>query len=201
MELYEKIVILRRKKGLSQQELADKLDISRQSVYKWEQGLSSPDISKLKLLSDILDISLDILLDDSRDVTEKNSVIETEENNDNSKKSNSSKSMLDYMLMIPFGLGMGILIAMFYMFGYMSVAFLYVFLAFAVIGPVYGVILLFINASMGAGAILLSIAVIVGSIGSIYPLILASNKWRVKFLSLVKKVNNYIKNIKWRNLI
>ena len=62
MELYEKIVYLRRKKGLSQQELADKLDISRQSVYKWEQGISYPSILYLVPLTKILDCTLEELL-------------------------------------------------------------------------------------------------------------------------------------------
>ena len=40
MVLAEKIVLLRKRKGWSQEELADKLDISRQSVSKWELGVS-----------------------------------------------------------------------------------------------------------------------------------------------------------------
>ena len=82
MELYEKIVFLRRKNGLSQQELADKLEISRQSVYKWEQGLTSPDITKLPELAKIFNVTVDELLNNDIDEKElaKDKVIENLEN-------------------------------------------------------------------------------------------------------------------------
>ena len=51
MVLAEKIVLLRKRKGWSQEELADKLDISRQSVSKWELGASIPDLDKILRLS------------------------------------------------------------------------------------------------------------------------------------------------------
>lgn len=47
MELFEKINFLRKSEGMHQQDLADTLMVSRQTVYKWEQGITSPDISKL----------------------------------------------------------------------------------------------------------------------------------------------------------
>lgn len=47
MNFSEKVMVLRKKKGWSQEELADKLDISRQSVSKWESGTSIPDLIKL----------------------------------------------------------------------------------------------------------------------------------------------------------
>ena len=47
MMLSEKIMTLRKKKGWSQEELAEKLDISRQSVSKWESASSLPDIDKI----------------------------------------------------------------------------------------------------------------------------------------------------------
>ncbi len=64
MTLSEKIQLLRKKCGLSQEELAEKLDVSRQSVSKWEQGQALPEMSKLILLSEIFGVSLDFLLKD-----------------------------------------------------------------------------------------------------------------------------------------
>ena len=47
MTLAEKIALLRKQKGWSQEELADKMDISRQSVSKWESAQSVPDLDKI----------------------------------------------------------------------------------------------------------------------------------------------------------
>ena len=106
----EKLKELRRKKGLSQQELADKLDISRQSVYKWEQGISYPEITKLPELAKLFDVTVDDLLNDSIDLT----VVKEEP----IKKEQvvNRRGMVDYLLMIPIGLFFGILLFMFYVF-------------------------------------------------------------------------------------
>lgn len=60
--LNENIKNLRKSKGLSQEELAMKLNVVRQTVSKWEKGLSVPDSSMLILLADELDTSVSILL-------------------------------------------------------------------------------------------------------------------------------------------
>ena len=52
----------RKKKGLSQKELADKLHITDKAISKWERGLSFPDISMLIPISEVLDITLYDLL-------------------------------------------------------------------------------------------------------------------------------------------
>ena len=53
MILAEKIVKLRKGRGWSQEELAEQLDISRQSVSKWEGGLSVPELDKIIRMSEI----------------------------------------------------------------------------------------------------------------------------------------------------
>ena len=53
---------LRKEKGLTQDDIAQNVNISAQAVSKWENDISMPDISVLPLLSDILDITLDELL-------------------------------------------------------------------------------------------------------------------------------------------
>jgi transcriptional regulator with XRE-family HTH domain len=62
MEFEKKLFELRKQKGISQEELADKLNISRQTLSKWESGNSTPDMEKLILLSDYFEISLDELV-------------------------------------------------------------------------------------------------------------------------------------------
>lgn len=62
MEFNNKLYELRKQKGLSQEELANKLNVSRQTVSKWELGDSTPDMEKLIVLSDLFEISLDELV-------------------------------------------------------------------------------------------------------------------------------------------
>ena len=60
----EKLQELRRREGLSQEQLADQLGVTRQSVSKWESGAASPELSKLIALSDLFGISIDYLVKD-----------------------------------------------------------------------------------------------------------------------------------------
>lgn len=62
MELYEKLYELRRASGMSQEELAEKLGVSRQAVSKWESGATQPELPKLIELSKIYQVSVDALL-------------------------------------------------------------------------------------------------------------------------------------------
>lgn len=64
MILAEKIVQLRKKVGWSQEELAEKMNISRQSVSKWESANSIPDLNKIIMLAEIFSVSTDFLLKD-----------------------------------------------------------------------------------------------------------------------------------------
>ena len=62
MKFSEKIALLRREKGMSQEELAQVVGVSRQAVQKWESGQSNPDMENLKLLSSYFDVTLDYLV-------------------------------------------------------------------------------------------------------------------------------------------
>lgn len=53
---------LRKEKGLTQQQIGDKLNISAKTVSKWECGCGFPDVSVLKELSEILDVNINIIL-------------------------------------------------------------------------------------------------------------------------------------------
>ena len=62
MSLHESIYQLRTARGLSQLELAEALDVSRQSISKWETGAAVPELEKLVRLSDVFGITLDELV-------------------------------------------------------------------------------------------------------------------------------------------
>ena len=66
MTFSEKISALRKQKGWSQEELAEKLMVTRQAVSKWESAQSMPDLDKLVQLSEALDVSTDYLLKDEQ---------------------------------------------------------------------------------------------------------------------------------------
>lgn len=65
MNFADKIFQLRNNARLSQEEMAAKFDVSRQTVYKWESGRSYPDIDKLIQISEEFSISIDYLLKDN----------------------------------------------------------------------------------------------------------------------------------------
>ena len=64
MILGEKIAQLRRKNGWSQEELADKMGVSRQAVSKWESGQTMPDLERILRLSSLFGVTIDYLLKD-----------------------------------------------------------------------------------------------------------------------------------------
>ena len=62
MNLADRIQQLRKIRGISQEELADRIGVSRQAVSKWESGQTSPDLEKIVLLSDYFEVTTDYLL-------------------------------------------------------------------------------------------------------------------------------------------
>ena len=67
MQLSQKIYTCRKKAGLSQEALAEKLGVSRQAVSKWETGESEPEIGKLKLLAQTFGVTVDWLLSEEEE--------------------------------------------------------------------------------------------------------------------------------------
>ena len=79
MILADKIIKLRKQNGWSQEELANQLGVSRQSVSKWEGTQSVPDLNKILKLGEIFHVSTDYLLkDEIEEITEQNSVDESD---------------------------------------------------------------------------------------------------------------------------
>lgn len=65
MKLHEKLYQLRKEKGLTQAELAERLEVSRQSVSNWEVGTTTPSTKRLRDLSQLYDVPLDYLLSEN----------------------------------------------------------------------------------------------------------------------------------------
>ena len=76
MTLSEKIAYCRRRNGLSQEELAEKIGVSRQAVSKWETGEAQPEIGKLRQLSDAFGVSTDWLLSEEEPVEPKQAPVQ-----------------------------------------------------------------------------------------------------------------------------
>lgn len=70
MELKMKLIQLRKKKGITQLELAEHLHVSRQAVSRWEVGASIPSIDNLKLLAETYNVSVEYLLNGKQNSSE-----------------------------------------------------------------------------------------------------------------------------------
>ena len=78
MILADKIIDERKRLGLSQEELAEKLSVSRQAVSKWESAQSTPDLQRVLQMAELFEVSTDYLLKDEIE-PEENGVVTREE--------------------------------------------------------------------------------------------------------------------------
>ncbi|MCL2194525.1 MAG: helix-turn-helix domain-containing protein [Oscillospiraceae bacterium] len=69
MELHDRIQQLRKVRGISQEELGEQVEVSRQAVSKWESGQSMPDVDKIIALAALFGVSTDYLLTGAGDAT------------------------------------------------------------------------------------------------------------------------------------
>lgn len=67
MKLSDKILTLRKRGGMSQEELAEKLNVSRQAVSRWELGSAQPDANNILQISKLFGVTADYLLNDDYD--------------------------------------------------------------------------------------------------------------------------------------
>ncbi|MGN0466742.1 MAG: helix-turn-helix domain-containing protein [Lachnospiraceae bacterium] len=70
MQFRDKLFQLRKKSGMTQAELAEALNVSRQAISKWEMGTTAPDINNILSISKIFRVSIDYLLNDELDIEE-----------------------------------------------------------------------------------------------------------------------------------
>lgn len=78
MKLHDKIYYCRKKAGLSQEALAEKLGVSRQSVSKWETGESVPELNKIPIIAKIFNVTTDWLLSEDAPVENENAKSDTQ---------------------------------------------------------------------------------------------------------------------------
>lgn len=68
MKFHDKLLVLRKAQGMSQEDLAVKLETTRQAISKWENGLGYPETEKLIVLSNVFQVSIDFLLKDQEEM-------------------------------------------------------------------------------------------------------------------------------------
>ncbi len=84
MAISEKLYKLRKQSSLSQEQLAEKLDVSRQAISKWESGTSIPESEKLIAISNFFGVSLDYLLKEEDDNSDnRNQEVESKKETNN----------------------------------------------------------------------------------------------------------------------
>ena len=81
MNFSEKLLTLRKANNLTQEQLAEKLDVSRQSISKWESGQATPDLEKIVVMSAIFEVTTDYLLKSSEidDLSVKTEMLEKQQ--------------------------------------------------------------------------------------------------------------------------
>ena len=103
--LHENIKTIRKSKGLTQRELADSLHVVRQTVSKWERGLSTPDSEMLVSISEVLEVPVSTLLgetvsgyeyDDSKEIAEKLEILDLKIG----RKKNFLRKMLHWLFIV-----------------------------------------------------------------------------------------------------
>lgn len=97
MELREKLYSLRKKSGLSQEQLAEQLNVSRQAISKWEAGQSIPESDKLLSISNYFNVSLDYLMkeDETQDA-----ISDKEQTNTSLQTGNRTRWLLGVVICI-----------------------------------------------------------------------------------------------------
>lgn len=101
IEIANRLIELRKKSGLSQEQLAEKLGLSRQAVSKWERAEASPDTDNLICLAKIYNVSLDELLNSDQSVEEIAQEVKeenTEKENDKPKEKKSPYAWVEALI-------------------------------------------------------------------------------------------------------
>lgn len=109
MNLAEKLIYLRKKQGLTQLELAEKLDVSRQAVSKWEGGYAIPNTENLKVLGKLYNVSIDYFFSDIDATTDADAVITQNKENIVAETNHKHKSKLNYRGVAIYVIAIGII--------------------------------------------------------------------------------------------
>ena len=104
MNISEKLIKLRKEKGLSQEQFGNEINVSRQAVSKWESGKSKPDMDKIKDIVKFYNITYEYLLDDQIEdfnySEENNKDIEIKEENSKTRKHKKLKNILKILFVL-----------------------------------------------------------------------------------------------------
>ena len=185
MTLGEKIKFLRRQFNITQADFADKLFVSRQAVQKWEADLSTPDLDRIKEISQIFIISIDNLLND--ELNEKQLLSLLTKKSTSNKKEEIKRSAVDYLIIIPAYLGLFVVLGICYMMIFIGLIMLS---TMTVAMPLYGIFSIYnIFTLTEINQILLCISFILIGLGSFYPLLLATKKYYNGLVKSVKFLN------------
>ena len=103
MKLSEKLYWLRKRSGLSQEQLAERLDVSRQAVSKWESGVSVPESEKLVVISSYFNVSVDYLLKDEIDYPDTNEPTSSQKKNEIARYVGLCLCILGFLCLIAWG--------------------------------------------------------------------------------------------------
>lgn len=111
MKLNEKLIQLRKKKGITQAELAEDMQVSRQAVSKWESGGSIPSIENLRGLSELYSVHVDYLLKEEEEKPVFQKSTDIPETSTNSKRNVGLKWCIAALMALVLALLVGIFIA------------------------------------------------------------------------------------------
>ena len=100
MNFGEKLTNYRKKAGLSQEALGEKLNVTRQTVSKWELGQTAPGMDDLSRMSELFNVSVDELTNDSEITTNVNTTIEDKPIQDKSPRSNKILIIIVALLIV-----------------------------------------------------------------------------------------------------
>lgn len=97
MELRDKLILLRKGKELSQADLAEILNVSRQAISRWEVGTSVPSMDNLSALSRLYNVSVDSLM---RPDNNAETIVKEQVNNEEKEEANIKRSYSDFLKIV-----------------------------------------------------------------------------------------------------
>ena len=97
MELRDKLILLRKEKELSQADLAEILNVSRQAISRWEVGTSAPSMDNLSALSRLYNVSVDSLM---RPDNNAETIVKEQVNNEEKEEANIKRSYSDFLKIV-----------------------------------------------------------------------------------------------------
>ena len=102
MELKEKLVALRKEKGLTQSAVAEKLDVSRQAISRWESGVALPSTDNLKCLGALYGVPVDYLINEETELvnSESDNKKENEDRRNHKKLSRGIVACISVVLIV-----------------------------------------------------------------------------------------------------